>query len=145
MAEVGKWFLQAKKRFYKKEVDWEGDTIKVMLCTSSYTPDQVNHDYKNDITNEITGTGYTSGGQTIANRVVTMDTANKKAILDGDDNSWGPSATITARYAVLYKDTGDAATSPLIGYVDMGADVECSEGTFLIQWNTAGILDDTIA
>lgn len=42
---------------FNKEIDWTADDIKIMLCTSSYTPDQDAHDYKDDITNEVTGDG----------------------------------------------------------------------------------------
>ena len=51
--------------------DWDTDTIKVMLTTSLYTPDQDTHDFKNDVTNEVTGTGYTAGGQALTNKTVT--------------------------------------------------------------------------
>ena len=50
-----------------KEVDFDTDTIKVALLTSSYTPDQDAHDYFNDVSSaEVTGTGYTAGGATLA-------------------------------------------------------------------------------
>ena len=51
-----------KKGLGDGAIDWLNDTIKVMLVTSAYTPDQDAHDFKDDITNEISGTGYTAGG-----------------------------------------------------------------------------------
>ena len=49
------------------------------------------------------------------------------------------SSTITARYAVIYDSTGTSSTSALIGYVDFGADVSTTNGTFQITWDSAGI------
>jgi hypothetical protein len=46
---------------------------------------------------------------------------------------------------VIWKDTGSAATSPLLGYVDFGAD-ETSSGTFTLQWDaTDGVLRAVVA
>lgn len=128
-----------------KEIDWDTDTIKVALCTSSYTPAQDTHDYFNDVTNEVTGTGYTAGGATLANKTVGYTAGTNVTKFDADDVSWTTS-TITARYAVLYVDTGGASsTDPLIGYVDFGADVSSSAGTFSITWDSAGIFTVTVA
>ena len=130
---------------YKKEVldagiDHVNDTIKVMLVTSSYTPDQDAHDFKDDITNEVSGTGYTAGGNTLANPTVTVDNVNNKAKFNADNTTWA-SATITARGAVIYKDTGNAATSPLLCYIDFTTDQSSSNGNFTLNWNAEGIIN----
>jgi hypothetical protein len=118
-------------------------TIKVALCTSSYTPDQNTHDYLDDITNEVSsGGGYTTGGATLGSKTCTVSGA--VATFDAADTSWAAS-TITARYAVIYYATGTASTSLLIGYVDFGADMVSSSGTFLITWNASGIFTLTAA
>ncbi len=120
-------------------IDLDTDTIKVMLVTSSYTPDADTHDYKDDITNEVTGTGYTAGGATLSGKTVTQDNTNNLGVFDANDVTWS-SSTITARGAVLYKDTGTASTSPLICYFDFGSDKSSVSGDFTIQWNSGGIL-----
>jgi hypothetical protein len=127
-----------------KEVDWDTDTIKVALTTSSYTPNQDTHDYFNDVTNEVTGTGYTAGGNTLASKTITYDDANNVIILDAADSTWA-SSTITARYAVVYASTGTASTSPLIGYVDFGSDQSSTNGNFTITWDSTGIVRVTVA
>ena len=66
-----KWFGLAPKTLLAKEVDFLNDTIKGMLTTVTYVPDQDAHDYKSDVTNEVSGTGYTAGGATLANKTVT--------------------------------------------------------------------------
>jgi len=125
-------------------VDWTSDTIKVALCTSSFTPDQDTMDFFDDVTNEITGTGYTAGGATIASPTATYTAGTNVIKLDAADTSWATS-TLTARYAVVYKSTGTASTSPLIGYVDFGTNVSSSASTFLITWDAAGIFTMTPA
>ena len=121
-------------------IDWDTDTIKVALVTSSYTPDFDTHNFFDDVTNEVTGsTGYTAGGATMASPSITLDTANDRVDVDFTDTSW-TSSTITARGAVIYKSTGTASTSPLFAYLDFSTDQISSNGTFLIQWNASGVL-----
>lgn len=123
-------------------VDYLSDTIKVALCTSGHSPNQDTHDFFDDVTAEVTGTGYTAGGATLANKSLVC--TNNVIKLDADDTSWATS-TITARRAIIYKSTGTASTSPLLGWVDFGADVSSSAGTFQITWDAAGIATITPA
>jgi len=122
------------------DLDTGGDTIKVALCTSTYTPNIDTHDYFDDITNEVVGTGYTAGGATLANQATTVDTTDDEGVFDADDVAWTTS-TLTARYAIIYKSTGTSSTSPLIGYIDFSSDKSSVTGTFTIQWNAEGILN----
>ena len=122
------------------DLDTSGDTIKVALCTSTYTPNIDTHDYFDDITNEVVGTGYTAGGATLANQATTVDTTDDEGVFDADDVAWTTS-TLTARYAIIYKSTGTSSTSPLIGYIDFSSDKSSVTGTFTIQWNAEGILN----
>jgi hypothetical protein len=128
-----------------KEVDFDTDTIKVALLSSSYTPDQDVHDYFNDVsTYEVSGTGYTAGGNTLASKTVTYDAANNVIVLDAADTTWA-SSTITARYAVIYDATGTASTSTLIGYIDFGSDQSSTNGNFTITYDSTGIVRITVA
>jgi hypothetical protein len=120
-------------------VDFDTDTIKVMLLTG-HTPAQDTHDFVNDVnTNQVTGTGYTAGGATLGTKTVTYDTASDQIRLDAADTTWTTS-TISATHAVVYKDTGTAATSPLMALVDFGATVASTAGTFQITWDSTGIV-----
>ena len=122
-------------------IDLSSDTIKLALVTSSYTPNIDTHDFWDDVSaNEASGTGYTAGGQALANKAVTTDTTNDKGKFDADDVTWTISSALTARYAVLYKSTGTASTSPLIGYIDFGSTYTLSSGTLTITWSANGVL-----
>jgi hypothetical protein len=128
-----------------KEIDFDSDTIKVALLTSSYTPNQDTHDYFNDVsTYEVSGTGYTAGGNTLASKTATYDSGTNVIVLDAADTTWA-SSTITARYAVVYDSTGTASTSALIGYVDFGSDQSSTNGNFTITWDSTGIVRITVA
>ena len=129
-------FLQS---LANKEIDLDTDTLKVMLCTSTYAPNQDTHRYKSSVTNEVAGTGYTATGATLTGVVVTYNAATNTLMFDANDVSW-PSSTLTARYAVVYDSTpASDATRPLIALVDFGADVSTTSGTFQITWSASGI------
>jgi hypothetical protein len=143
MAVTAKLYAKAFLSLANKEIDWDTDTIKVMLCTSTYTPNQSTHQYKSSVTNEVSGTGYTATG--VALTSPTNTTSSLVATFDAADSSWTTS-TITARYAVVYDSTpATDATRPLICYIDFGADVISSGGTFQITWDATGIWTLTAA
>lgn len=145
MAVTAKYYGNFFVNSFDKKIDFNSDTIKCALATSSYTPDQDAHDFFNDITNEVVGTGYTAGGATIANCSITLTGATNVIKLDGDDVSWAAS-TLTARYAIIYDSSpGTAATNPLIVYIDFGADVSTTAGTFTIVFDAAGIATVTVS
>lgn len=141
-----KLYGQFLSQALNKEIDWDTDTIKVALLSNAYTPDQDAHNYFDDVVaNEVSGTGYTAGGNTLANKTNTYNSSTNVIVLDADDTTWS-SSTITARYAVVY-DASPAtnATRPLIGYVDFGSDQSSSNGNFTITWDATGIVRITVA
>jgi hypothetical protein len=143
---ASKLYGQFLSQALNKEIDFDTDTIKVALLTNAYTPDQDAHNYYDDVVaNEVTGTGYTAGGNTLANKTNTYNSATNVIVLDADDVTWS-SSTITARYAVIYDATpATNATKPLIGYVDFGSDQSSSNGNFTITWDATGIVRITVA
>lgn len=141
-----KLYGQFIQQSFNKEIDWDSDTIKVSLLTNTYTPDQDAHNYYDDVSSyEVSGTGYTSAGLTLANKTNTYNAGTNVIVLDADDVTWA-SSTITARYAVIYDATpATNATRPLIGYVDFGSDQSSSNGNFTITWDSTGIVRVTVA
>ena len=145
MAVTAFFYGNAFVSAFNKEIDFNSDTIKVMLCTSTYTPNQDTHQYKSSVTNEVSGTGYTAGGNTLANCTITYTAGTNVLKLDADDTSWA-SSTITARYAVVYDATpATDATRPLICYIDFGENVSSTNGPFSITWDANGIATVTVA
>lgn len=145
MAVTAKQYGLALKSMAQGKMVLDSDTLKVMLCTSSYTPNQDTHQFKSDVTNEITGTGYSAGGLALGSVTLSYNSSTNTLTLDAADSVWS-SSTLTARYAVIYDSTpATDATRPLIGYVDFGADQSDSSGTFTITWDAAGIATWTAA
>lgn len=145
MAVTAFFYGKVFESAFNKLIDFDTDVIKVMLCTSTYTPNQDTHQFKSSVTNEVTGTGYTAGGATLGTPTMTYTAGTNVLMFDGVDVSWA-SSTITARYAVIYDSSpGTDATRPLIAYVDFGADVSSTAATFSITWDAAGIATITVS
>lgn len=153
MAVTSFWYGKAILNAFGGEIagdtfacDYLSDTIKVALCTSTYTPAQDTHETMADITNEVAnGNGYTTGGATLASKTLDYTAGTNVIKFDAADVTWGTS-TITARYAIIYKYVdGTASNNMLLGYVDFGADMSSSNGNFTIQWDVAGILKITVS
>lgn len=119
-------------------VDLDDDAVKVALVTASYTPDKANHRLFEDVTNEVIGTGYTAGGKPLANVQLIQDDAYDRVIVDADDTTW-PVASFTTRAAIIYKDTGEASSSPLIAYLDFENDRSASGEDFTLEWGVNGV------
>src|SRR5579884_1432814 len=116
-------------------VNFGSDTFYAMLVTSTYTPNKGTHAKRSDVTNEVTGTGYTAGGTPIT-CTVALDTTNHKTTLTFAAVSWA-SSTITARGLVVYKHRGGLASADeLVFYDDFGADVTSTAGTFSVASST---------
>jgi hypothetical protein len=111
-------------------IDFDTDTFKMMLVTSSYTAAKT-HMKRNTVTNEVSGTGYTAGGNAAA-ATVTKDDTNSRVDITFAITSW-TSSTITARAGVIYKSRGGASSADeLVGYVDFGSDISSTSGTFSV-------------
>ncbi|QBX38680.1 hypothetical protein E4M02_11195 [Brevundimonas sp. S30B] len=112
------------------------DTFKVMLVTSAYTENKDTHLKRSDVTNEVTGTGYTAGGPTTT-VTITKDTTNDRLNVEIGAFSLS-NTTLTARKAVIYKARGGAASADeLVAVIDNGSDLVSSNGTF--AWGASTI------
>lgn len=121
----------------KGALDLDTDSLKMMLVTSSYTFSKA-HNRRDDITNEVSGTGYSAGG-TAVTCTVTADTTNHRVDCVFSSPSWATS-TITARGAVIYKARGGASSADeLVGFIDFGSDVSSVGGIFQVSAATLRI------
>ena len=113
-----------------------GDTFKIALYTSSATMTAATTAYAT--TNEVSGTGYTSGGEALT--PVDPTASGTTALTDFADETWG-SSTITARGALIYNSTPNTTsislTNPAILVLDFGADKAVSSGNFTVVFPTA--------
>lgn len=118
------------------------DTFIMGLTTSSYTPSQSTHTLLSDITNEVSGSGYSR--QTLAS--VTSNRSGAVLTFDFADPVFTASGgSIVARYWFIYDDT--AVNDPLVAYglIDSTpADVTTTSGnTLTINVNASGLFTVT--
>jgi hypothetical protein len=133
-------YYSFKDKLLAGVIDFDGHTFKVALFTSSYTPSVAADAVLADISaNEISGTGYTTGGAALSN--VTTTPSGATTTVDADDVQWS-AASFTAKYAVIYDDT--VSGDPLVAYFDLetgvAGGVTVTSGTLDIRWNASGIL-----
>lgn len=123
-------------------MDWVTDTIEASLHTSAYVPDQDAHDFMNDVTNELSGGNYAR--QTLGTKSVAYDSATNHVQLRAANSTY-TNLTGTFRYIVVSKNTGSAATSPVLGVVDtLGQSVSATN--YIVDWDDVeGVLAFSIA
>lgn len=122
-------------------INFEADSIKGMICGTGYVPNQDAHEFKNSITNEVVGSGYSSGGQVITGISATYSGATNKLSVAAGTLMW-PTVTFAAKYLVVYNDSWpDQATKPLILYVDFETVQSPASQSFYYQW-PSGIMFD---
>jgi hypothetical protein len=119
-------------------------TVKCMVVTGSYTPNQNTHDFADDLgANEVSGDNYTAGGNACASPVVSLDGSGNVAVDFADPATWSQHATgfSTGRRAIFYVDRGGAASADeLIAYTDdFGADKGNVDGDFSVLINASGL------
>ena len=113
-----------------------GNTFKIALYTSSATLGAATTEY--DVSNEVTGTGYTAGGNTLT--AVTPTTSGTTAYTDFADTTWS-NATITANGALIYNANSANASCVVLAF---GSDKTSSNGDFTIVFPTANSTDAII-
>jgi len=110
-----------------------GNTFKIALYTSSATLAASTTAYAT--TNEVSGTGYSAGGNTLTN--VDPTTSGTTALTDFADTTWS-SASITARGALIYNSSTTAGSANrAVCALDFGADKTSTSGDFVIQFPAA--------
>lgn len=141
MAATISAYNHALKKFLNKETDYS--TLKVMLLNNSASFTAGNTQLT-QVTNagahEVSGNGWTAGGETLANVSITVVNTNG-AMIDADDVEVAASggAIGPAYKAVIYDDT-DADDSPLF-FIDFGEAKQADEGTpFKIAINASGVM-----
>lgn len=131
-------FRNIARELAKANLDFDTLTCKILLVSS--VPSESNLDTwanRSDVTNEITGTGYTAGGIAQAYTLDAFDTTNNRQPISYTSNStaW-TSATINAVGAIIYKNTGTASTDTLLHFVDFNGSMSVTSGTFALNFTS---------
>ncbi len=122
-----------KKALLDGEMDFSSNTAqsyKIALYTSSASLDAATTAYTTS--NEVSGTGYTAGGNTLTISTAPT-TSGTTAFLSFGTTTWS-TATITARGALIYQAGG---STPAVAVLDFGGDKTSTAGDFQITFPTA--------
>lgn len=110
--------------------DLDGQTVKVALVTAGYTYSSANQFYSS-VSASVIGTPQTLGTKTFTN-----------GVFDAADVLFTAVTGAQVVALVIYIDTGNAATSPLVAFIDTGVTnlpVTPNGGDIAITWNPSGI------
>jgi hypothetical protein len=119
-------------------VNFSSATLRLMVLTSSYTPDLVNNKFRSDIVaNEVSGTGYTSRGYALSGFTTTINTSTGVVTFNLSDVTVAQNAAGFANgfQMVIYSDTGTDTTSPLICQFSPGSTFGNTVAGFTVQIN----------
>jgi hypothetical protein len=111
------------------------NTFKIALYTAAANIGPTTTAYT--ATGEVTGTGYTAGGNTLTISVSPTSGNNSSnvptAYVSFNNSTW-TNATFTCRGALIYNDT--AAGNPSVAVLDFGSDKTVSNDTFQVVFPT---------
>lgn len=129
-------YLKGLEQAFLGNIALESDTIKLKYMSTAYTPDVTTENWLSDVSaSEASG----APTETLANVDVRIDTGNIRVEIDADDVTEASITTTTDKF-IIYKDTGVAATSPLIACIDIvEGTLNPVSGTLAITFNTEGI------
>lgn len=113
-----------------------GDVFKLALFTSSATLGAATTVYST--TNEVTGTGYTAGGNTLVN--VTPSLSGTTALTDFADSTF-TAVTLTANGALIYN---SSKSDKAVAVLAFGGDKTATDGDFTIIFPPADALNAII-
>ena len=116
-------------------IDTSLTTHKWAMYTNTLSPN-FSTDVSYSTTNEVSGTGYTAGGQTILSPTTT-ESPTGTLMYDMADQVWASPTSVTARGAILYADA--LTNNNLIVAMTFGADFTSTAGTFTIQFAATGV------
>jgi len=136
-------FYNSWKEVKNEQANLGSDTFKVLLATSSYTPNASTHTVLADITNEVSGNGYARQTLTI---VTSAQTGGTYTFDVSDPVFTASGGSIVARYWVIYDDTTTSPTDALVcyGLIDSTpADVTTTDSnTLTLNINASGLFTE---
>lgn len=120
-------YAKGKEKMLSGGINFATDTIKAAIVSSAYAANAATHEFVADLGANRLGADQTLGTKSIAG-----------GAFDAADCTWtAVAAGSTAKAVVLYKDTGDGATSPLLAHIDLitGWPLSTNGGDITVQWD----------
>lgn len=120
---------KGREKFLNGDIDWANDNIKcVLVDTATYSVAIDTDDFLDDI----------SAGERVATSGNLASKTSTLGVADAADVTFSTVTGDQAEALVIYKDTGDAETSPLIAYIDTatGLPITPNGGDITITWDS---------
>jgi len=120
-------YAKGKEKMLSGAINFTSDTIKVALVKNTYAQNLSTDEFLSTIASHVLGTSPTLVSKTVANGVFDAADVTWTAVTAGD----------TCEGVVIFKDTGSAATSPLLAYIDgiTGFPLATNGGDVTVQWD----------
>lgn len=118
---------KGKEKLLTAAINLSSDTIKASLVSSAYTANLSTDEFFTTISGSVLNSAQTLGSKTVALGVFDAADITYTAVTAGS----------TAKAVVIWKDTGSAATSPLLAYIDTitGFPLATNGGDVTIVWD----------
>lgn len=117
---------KGREKFLNGAINASADTLKCALIKDTYAPTLGSDEFFSTLSSHVVGTPQTLTGKTVTG-----------GVLDAADVTFSAVPTAAVKYCAIYKDTGSAATSPLIALFDTaaGLPVSTNGGDIIIAWD----------
>lgn len=112
--------------------------VKCMLTTVTYVPDFDANTFRSDVTNEVSGTNYSTGGVVLTGATVTYDSASDETRFDFNDPTFTNITVSSIRRAIFYRNVGAAGTDRLLWAYTFDGDQSVTAADFIIQLDVTG-------
>lgn len=119
---------KGREAFLNGGINWTSDSIKVVLVDAAdYTVNLTTHQFLSDI----------AAGARVATSGNLASKTSTAGVADAADITFTAVSGDPSEALVIYKDTGSAATSPLIAYIDTatGLPVTPNGGDITVTWD----------
>jgi len=129
-------YLKGLEQLLLGNIALESATLKLKYMATTYTPAPTTESFLSDVSAQEASGAPT---ETLASVDVRIDAANNRVEVDAADVTENGITCSTNKF-IIYKDTGAAATSPLICCIDIAeGTLSPVGGTIAITFNAEGI------
>lgn len=119
---------KAREKFARAQINWDADTIKAVLVDASdYILNAATHEFLSSI----------PAGARVSSAVALTGKTSVNGACDANDLTFPGVSGDSVEAIILFKDTGDEATSPLIFYIDTatGLPINPNTGDIIVNWD----------
>ncbi len=121
------WYAKGKEKVLSGAINFPADTLKAILVKNTYPQNLAADEFLPDVSAYRLNADQTLAGKSVTGGAFDASDITYPTVTAGD----------TSEGVVIYKDTGVAATSPLLLYIDTitGFPLGTNGGDVTVQWD----------